>query len=74
MRLAFSVLALLIVAYVVMTLAQKQAQVLVPRAASAAATASASASARVPLPQQVQRDVQDALSQGMQQRASEPGQ
>lgn len=70
MRLAFSVIGLLIVAYVVMNLAKRQAEVLVPRAASAAASSASAVPVPEQLPQQVQQDVQKLLEQGAQ-RASE---
>ena len=69
MRLAFSVVGLLVVAYLVMNMAKRQAEVLVPRASASAASAAA-ASAAKPLPQQIQQDVQKLLEQGAQ-RASE---
>jgi hypothetical protein len=69
MRLALSVAGLLVVAYLVMNMAKRQAEVLVPRASPSAASAAA-ASASKPVPHQVQQDVQKLLDQGAQ-RASE---
>ncbi|MBI5257055.1 MAG: hypothetical protein HY855_11190 [Burkholderiales bacterium] len=75
MRLALSVIGLLLAAYVVLTLTRKQAEVLVARPPARAASASdtAASTAATPMPRQVQQDVQKALEQGMQQRASTPG-
>jgi hypothetical protein len=72
MRLALSVVGLLVVGYLVLNMAKRQAQVLVPRSAAAAASAASAAGASAPhaLPQQVQQDVQKLLEQGAR-RASE---
>lgn len=71
MRLAFTVIGLLVAGYLVLNLAKKQAQVLVPRAAASAASAASAANPPAAnLPQQVQQDVQKMLDQGAL-RASE---
>jgi hypothetical protein len=71
MRMIFSVAALLVVAFVLLNLGKKQAEALRPAAAGKAASGPPDATN---LPQKYQQDVQKALQQGMQQRASEPSQ
>jgi hypothetical protein len=74
MRLMFSVVALLVVAFVVLNLARKQAQVLVPAAAASRPASTAATPGPATPPQQVQQNLNRTFEQALQQRASEPGQ
>lgn len=64
MRAAFSLLALVIVAAIVLSLAKKQATALKPPAAGASA-----ASAALPQPQAVGRQVQDSIDDAARRAA-----
>ena len=69
MRMVVGVVVLLLAAFVLLNLGKKQAEALKPSARGASASVPGSAEN---LPQKYQQDVQKALQQGMEQRASEP--
>jgi hypothetical protein len=70
MRLVFSLAGLLVVVFIVMSLAKRQMQELAP---SAAGPASASAAGAQQMQEQVRTEIRNALGQGLQRRASESG-
>ncbi|MBC7939160.1 MAG: hypothetical protein H7Z19_05250 [Chitinophagaceae bacterium] len=74
MRWLFSLVGLLVVVYLVMQLGKTQVQQLQASKPAAGSASSVGANPAANAGQQVQNDVQKALAQGMQQRASEPGQ
>ncbi|NRF70078.1 hypothetical protein HLB44_24025 [Aquincola sp. S2] len=70
MRMVFSVVALLVVVFVMLKLGKDQTAAL----KSTAGPAASGAGGAQALPEKYKQDVQRALEQGMQQRASEPTQ
>jgi hypothetical protein len=74
MRLMFSVVALLVVAFVVLNLARKQMGVLVPVAGASRPASAIAMPGRAMPPQQVQQNLNRTFEQALQQRASAPDQ
>ncbi len=68
-RMVVGVVVLLLAAFVLLNLGKKQAEALRPVAPGASASGSGSVEN---LPEKYKQDVQKALQQGMEQRASEP--
>ncbi|MGM9480958.1 hypothetical protein ACS5PN_07185 [Roseateles sp. NT4] len=69
MRAAFSLLALVIVAAIVLSLAKKQATALKPAAAGASAAATGTAGAALPAPKAVGQQVQNSIDEAARKAA-----